>query len=41
MRLTITAEDGRHLELDARRVQDPAVLVREVERLLGPKDTEL
>jgi Effector Associated Constant Component 1 len=40
VRLTITANDGRHLELDARRVRDPAVLVREVERLLRPTDTE-
>ncbi|MBV9142704.1 MAG: hypothetical protein JO115_17630 [Pseudonocardiales bacterium] len=40
VKLTITAEDGRHLELDARRVKDPAVLMREVERLLRPKDTE-
>jgi hypothetical protein len=40
VKLTVTAEDGRHIELDARRIQDPAVLLREVERLLRPKDTE-
>ncbi|MGH2844047.1 MAG: effector-associated constant component EACC1 [Solirubrobacteraceae bacterium] len=32
--LTVTAEDGRRIELDARLVRDPAVLLREVERLL-------
>jgi Effector Associated Constant Component 1 len=32
--LTVTAEDGRHIELDARRVRDPAVLLREVRWLL-------
>lgn len=37
VKLTITAEDGRHIELDARRVRDPVVLLREVERLLTPE----
>lgn len=32
--LTVTAEDGRRIELDARRVRDPAVLLREVRWLL-------
>ncbi|MGB6165719.1 MAG: hypothetical protein WCF33_04685 [Pseudonocardiaceae bacterium] len=36
--LTVTAEDGRHLELDARRVRDPAVLLREVRWLLKTED---
>lgn len=40
VRLTITADDGRHIELDARRVRDPALLVREVERLLRPESSE-
>ncbi|MGH3722338.1 MAG: effector-associated constant component EACC1 [Pseudonocardiaceae bacterium] len=35
--VTLTAHDGRTLELDARRVRDPAVLLREVERLLTPE----
>jgi hypothetical protein len=38
--LTVTAEDGRHIELDARRIRDPAVLLHALERLLRPKDTE-
>lgn len=38
--LTVTGQDGRHIELDARRVRDPAVLLREVDRLLRPEDTE-
>ena len=38
--LTVTAEDGRHIELDARRVRDPAVLLREIERLLRPEASE-
>lgn len=38
--LTVTAEDGRHIELDARRVRDPAVLLRTLERLLRPAGTE-
>ncbi|MGH3853436.1 MAG: effector-associated constant component EACC1 [Pseudonocardiaceae bacterium] len=40
VKLTVTAEDGRHIELDARRVRDPAVLLREVERLLAAVDSE-
>jgi hypothetical protein len=36
--LTVTAEDGRYIELDARRVRDPAVLLREVERLLSTEN---
>jgi hypothetical protein len=36
--LTVTAEDGRHIELDARRVRDPAVLLREVWWLLETED---
>lgn len=40
VKLTITAENGRHLELDARRVRDPVVLLREVEQLLGPQAPE-
>lgn len=40
VKLTITAEDGRHIELDAHRVRDPVVVLREVERLLGPKAPE-
>jgi hypothetical protein len=38
--LTVTAEDGRRIELDARRIRDPAVLLREVERLLRTEDSE-
>jgi hypothetical protein len=38
--LTVIAEDGRHLELDARRVRDPAALLREIERLLRTEDPE-
>ncbi len=38
--LTVTAQDGRHIELDARRVRDPAVLLREVERLLRTESAE-
>ncbi len=38
--LTVTAEDGRHIELDARRVRDPAVLLREVRWLLRTEDPE-
>jgi Effector Associated Constant Component 1 len=38
--LTVTAEDGRHIELDARRVRDPAVLLREVQRLLRTEGSE-
>ncbi|MGH3426526.1 MAG: effector-associated constant component EACC1 [Pseudonocardiaceae bacterium] len=38
--LTVTAEDGRHIELDAHRVRDPAALLREVERLLRKEDSE-
>ncbi|MGH3866467.1 MAG: effector-associated constant component EACC1 [Pseudonocardiaceae bacterium] len=38
--LTVTAEDGRRIELDARRVRDPAVLLREVERLLRTESAE-
>lgn len=38
--LTLVAEDGRRIELDARRLRDPAVLLREVERLLRAEDTE-
>jgi hypothetical protein len=38
--LTVTAQNGRHLEPDARRVRDPAVLLREVERLLRTEDPE-
>ncbi|MGH3833116.1 MAG: effector-associated constant component EACC1 [Pseudonocardiaceae bacterium] len=38
--LTVTADDGRHIELDARRVRDPVVLLREVERLLAAVDSE-
>lgn len=38
--LTVTAEDGRRIELDARRVRDPAVLLREVEHLLRTEDPE-
>lgn len=37
--LTVTAENGRRVELDARRVRDPAVLLREVERLLRTEDS--
>lgn len=40
MTLTVTAEDGRRIELDARRVRDPAVLLREVEHLLRTEDPE-
>ncbi len=40
VKLTVTAEDGRHIELDARRIRDPAVLLREVERLLRTEDSE-
>lgn len=40
VKLTMTAEDGRHIELDARRVCDPAVLLREVERLLRTESSE-
>lgn len=36
--LTVTAEDGRHIELDARRVRDPAALLREVRWLLETQD---
>jgi Effector Associated Constant Component 1 len=38
--LTVTAEDGRHIELDARRVRDPAVLLREVQWLLKTEDSD-
>lgn len=38
--LIVTAEDGRHIELDARRIRDPAVLLREVERLLRTESSE-
>lgn len=40
VKLTLTADDGRKLELDARRVPDPVVLLREVERLLRPEVSE-
>ena len=40
VRLTVTAQDSRHIELDARRVRDPAALLREVERLHGPEPSE-
>ncbi len=40
VKLTVTAESGRHIELDARRIRDPAVLLREVERLLRPESPE-
>lgn len=40
MTLTVTAEDGRRIELDAHRIRDPAVLLREVERLLRPETPE-
>ena len=40
VKLTVTAEDGRHIELDARRIRDPAVLLREVERLLRTESPE-
>ncbi|MEO7195617.1 MAG: hypothetical protein ABIZ05_12500 [Pseudonocardiaceae bacterium] len=40
VKLTVTAEDGRHIKLDARRVRDPVVLLREVERLLRAEDSE-
>ncbi len=40
VKLTVTADDGRHIELDAHRVPDPAVLLREVERLLRPEAPE-
>ncbi|MGH3866315.1 MAG: effector-associated constant component EACC1 [Pseudonocardiaceae bacterium] len=33
--LTVTAEDGRRIKLDARRVRDPVVLLREVQQLFG------
>ncbi|MFD9966521.1 hypothetical protein [Amycolatopsis sp. NPDC059020] len=38
VKLTVTAADGRKIELDARRVADVAALVRDVERLLEPGD---
>ena len=38
--LTVIAEDGRRIELDARRIRDPAVLLRAVERLLRTEDSE-
>ena len=40
VKLTVTAESGRQIKLDARRVQDPAVLLREIERLLRPDASE-
>ncbi|MGH3707830.1 MAG: effector-associated constant component EACC1 [Pseudonocardiaceae bacterium] len=40
VKLTMTAEDGRHLELNAHRVQDPAALLREVQQLLKTEDPD-
>lgn len=40
VKLTVTAEDGRHIELDAHRVRDPAVLLRQIERLLRTEDSD-
>jgi Effector Associated Constant Component 1 len=40
VKLTVTAADGRQIELDVRRVRDPVVLLREFERLLKPEASE-
>lgn len=37
VKLTVTADDGRHIKLGARHIRDPGVVLREIERLLRPE----